>query len=112
MHLGDIEIRYLDGGAFGLDGGAMFGVVPKVLWDKKSPPDERNRIRMRANSLLVRAHNKTILVETGNGTKWDAKQRAIYAVQEGDPLINSLAEHGCTPCSARELMSGSPSCTA
>ena len=80
MHLGNIEIWYLDGGAFGLDGGAMFGVVPKVLWEKKSPPDEKNRIRMRANSLLVRAHNKNILIETGNGTKWDAKQRAIYKV--------------------------------
>jgi len=68
LHLGHIEVRYLDGGAFGLDGGAMFGVVPKVLWEKKSPPDEKNRIRMRANSLLVRAHNKTILIETGNGT--------------------------------------------
>ena len=68
MHLGEIEILYLDGGRFALDGGAMFGVVPKVLWEKKSPPDEKNRIRMRANSLLVRAGGKTIVVETGNGT--------------------------------------------
>jgi glyoxylase-like metal-dependent hydrolase (beta-lactamase superfamily II) len=94
MHLGDIEVHYLDGGNFWLDGGAMFGVVPKVLWDKKSSPDERNRIRLRANSLLVRAHGKTIVIETGNGTKWDPKQRAIYNVQEGDPLVDSLAEHG------------------
>ncbi len=97
MHLGDIEIRYLDGGSFRLDGGAMFGVVPKVFWDKKSPPDEKNRIRLRANSLLVRAHGKTIVIETGNGTKWDAKQRGIYAVQEGDPLVGSLAAHGVQP---------------
>ncbi len=97
MHLGDIEIRYLDGGNFCLDGGAMFGVVPKVFWDKKSPPDERNRIRLRANSLLVRAHGKTIVIETGNGTKWDAKQRAIYAVQDGDPLLDSLAQQGVQP---------------
>jgi glyoxylase-like metal-dependent hydrolase (beta-lactamase superfamily II) len=97
MRLGNIEIHYLDAGTFGLDGGAMFGVVPKVLWEKKSPPDEKNRIRLRANSLLVRAHNKTILVETGNGTKWDPKQRAIYNVQEGDPLIDSLARNGVQP---------------
>jgi glyoxylase-like metal-dependent hydrolase (beta-lactamase superfamily II) len=97
MHLGNMEVRYLDGGAFGLDGGAMFGVVPKVLWEKKSPPDERNRIRLRANSLLVRANNKTILIETGNGTKWDTKQRAIYAVQEGDPLLDSLHGAGVQP---------------
>jgi glyoxylase-like metal-dependent hydrolase (beta-lactamase superfamily II) len=94
MHFGEIEVRYLDGGHFGLDGGAMFGVVPKVLWEKKSPPDEKNRIHMRANSLLVRAHSKTILVETGNGTKWDAKQRAIYNVQDGNPLLDSLERAG------------------
>ena len=64
MHLGEIEILYLDGGGFALDGGAMFGVVPKVLWEKKSPPDENNRIRMRANSLLVRSGGKTIVIET------------------------------------------------
>ncbi|MGC2768253.1 MAG: MBL fold metallo-hydrolase [Candidatus Acidiferrum sp.] len=97
MRLGNIEIHYLDGGTFGLDGGAMFGVVPKVLWEKKSPADEKNRIRLRANSLLIRAHNKTILVETGNGTKWDPKQRAIYNVQEGDPLVDSLARNGVQP---------------
>jgi glyoxylase-like metal-dependent hydrolase (beta-lactamase superfamily II) len=97
MHLGDIEILYLNAGTFALDGGAMFGVVPKVLWEKKSPPDEKNRIPMRANSLLVRAHNKTILIETGNGTKWDSKQRSIYAVQDGDPLLDCLAQHGVDP---------------
>jgi glyoxylase-like metal-dependent hydrolase (beta-lactamase superfamily II) len=97
MHLGDLEIRYLDAGTFRLDGGAMFGVVPKVLWEKKSPPDEKNRIRLRANSLLVRAHGKTIVIETGNGTKWDSKQRAIYAIQDGDPLIESLSIHGVQP---------------
>ena len=97
MHLGDIEIRFLDGGAFGLDGGAMFGVVPKVLWEKKSPPDANNRIRMRANSLLVRADKKNILIETGNGTKTDAKLRSIYNVQDGDPLMDSLAGAGVAP---------------
>src|ERR1700739_2032371 len=75
----------------------MFGYVPKPLWEKKSPPDERNRIRMRANSLLVRAHRKNIIVETGNGTKWDSKQRAIYGGQEGDPLMDSLARLGVKP---------------
>ena len=97
MFLGDIEVHYLDGGTFALDGGAMFGVVPKVFWEKKSPPDDRNRIRMRANSLLVRAHGKNILIETGNGTKLDQKKRAIYAVQDGDPLMDSLSRAGATP---------------
>ncbi len=97
MHFGDYEVRYLDGGKFSLDGGAMFGVVPKPLWEKQSPPDERNRIRMRANSLLVRGHGKTILVETGNGTKWDAKQRSIYGIEDGDPLMHSLGQTGVQP---------------
>jgi len=97
MRLGNIEVRFLDAGAFGLDGGAMFGVVPKVLWEKKSPPDSNNRISMRANSLLVRAEKKTVLIETGNGTKMDAKLRSIYNVQEGDPLMDSLTLAGVTP---------------
>jgi glyoxylase-like metal-dependent hydrolase (beta-lactamase superfamily II) len=97
MHLGSLELLYLDAGTFGLDGGAMFGVVPKVLWEKKSPPDDNNRIRLRANSLLVRANNKIILIETGNGTKWDAKYRAIYKVQDGDPLLDALARAGVNP---------------
>jgi glyoxylase-like metal-dependent hydrolase (beta-lactamase superfamily II) len=97
MHFGDMEVRYLDGGEFRLDGGAMFGVVPKVLWEKRSTPDDKNRIRLRANSLLVRASGKTIVIETGNGTKRDAKQRAIYAIQDGDPLIESLAREGVKP---------------
>jgi len=97
MHLGDIEVHYLDGGSFVLDGGAMFGVVPKVFWEKKTSPDAKNRIRMRANSLLVRAERKNILIETGNGTKWEAKQRAIYGVQDGDPLMDSLSRAGVLP---------------
>lgn len=97
MHFGDIEVKYLDGGGFRLDGGAMFGVVPKPLWEKKSPPDEKNRIRMRANSLLLRAAGKTIVIETGNGTKWDAKQRTIYAVEDGNPLITALGKAGVHP---------------
>jgi glyoxylase-like metal-dependent hydrolase (beta-lactamase superfamily II) len=96
MHFGDIEVLPIHGGNFYLDGGAMFGVVPKSLWEKKAPADERNRIRLAANSLLVRAGRKTILVETGNGTKWDAKLRNIYGIQAGDPLKDSLGRAGVT----------------
>jgi glyoxylase-like metal-dependent hydrolase (beta-lactamase superfamily II) len=97
MNLGDLEVIYLDAGPFALDGGAMFGVVPKILWEKKSLPDEKNRIRLRANSLLVRAANKTILIETGNGTKFDPKQKSIYAIPDGDPLRDSLQKAGVHP---------------
>lgn len=94
MHFGDMEVLPVHGGNFYLDGGAMFGVVPKTLWEKRAPADGRNRIRLAANSLLVRTAGKTILVETGNGTKWDPKLRNIYGIQEGDPLQESLARVG------------------
>jgi glyoxylase-like metal-dependent hydrolase (beta-lactamase superfamily II) len=97
MHFGEIEVLPLHGGNFYLDGGAMFGVVPKTLWEKKAPADDRNRIRLAANSLLVRAANKNILVETGNGTKWDPKLRNIYGIQGGDPLRDSLSRLGVAP---------------
>src|SRR5256885_179808 len=97
MHLGDIEVQYLHGGNFYLDGGAMFGVVPNPLWEKKSPPDSRNRIRLAVNSLLVRTQNQNIIVETGNGTKWTPKLRDIYAIDPGDPLIDNLAAAGISP---------------
>jgi glyoxylase-like metal-dependent hydrolase (beta-lactamase superfamily II) len=97
MYLGNLEIQHIHGGNFYLDGGAMFGVVPKPLWEKKSPPDNRNRIRLAANSLLARTQNKNILIETGNGTKWTPKLRDIYGIQEGNPLIDNLAAKGARP---------------
>ena len=97
MHFGDIEVRHIHGGIFWLDGGSMFGVVPKPLWEKKMPADERNRIPLAANSLLVRAGRKNILVETGNGTKWDAKLRSIYGFANGDPYGDALAKVGVKP---------------
>jgi glyoxylase-like metal-dependent hydrolase (beta-lactamase superfamily II) len=94
MHFGDIEVLPIHGGNFYLDGGAMFGVVPKTLWEKKALADDRNRIRLAANSLLLRANKKNILVETGNGAKWEPKLRSIYGIQDGDPLQDSLARAG------------------
>jgi glyoxylase-like metal-dependent hydrolase (beta-lactamase superfamily II) len=97
MHFGEIEVRYLHGGNFYLDGGAMFGVVPKPLWEKRIPADARNRIRLAGNILLLRVAGKNVLVETGNGTTWDAKLRDIYGIEEGDPLRASLAKVGLEP---------------
>jgi glyoxylase-like metal-dependent hydrolase (beta-lactamase superfamily II) len=95
--LGDMDIQFLSGGNFRLDGGAMFGVVPKTIWEKKMPPDDRNRCTFSCNSLLVRAHGKIILIETGNGTKWNDKLRDIYAIEPGDPLTASLRARGVSP---------------
>jgi glyoxylase-like metal-dependent hydrolase (beta-lactamase superfamily II) len=75
---GDLRLTILSAGTFWLDGGAMFGVVPKTMWAKLRPPDERNRIRLGMNVLLVDDGTKRTLVDNGAGTKWDAKRRDIY----------------------------------
>jgi glyoxylase-like metal-dependent hydrolase (beta-lactamase superfamily II) len=94
MKLGDLEFWILNDGGFRLDGGAMFGVVPKPMWEKKLPADERNRISLEMNCLLVRAAGKTLLVETGAGDKWDPKRRDIYAIGNGKRLPKQLAARG------------------
>ena len=86
MKLGDLEFHLLTDGYFRLDGGAMFGAIPRPLWERKMPPDERNRIRLAMNSLLVRSAGKWIVIETGAGDKWDAKRRDIFGF-EGEPRL-------------------------
>ena len=75
----------------------MFGVVPKVLWEKKLPADARNRVRLATNCLLVRGAGFTALVESGIGSKWDAKARDLYAIDDRTTLAASLGEHGVEP---------------
>jgi len=90
------ELQIVSGGALRLDGGAMFGVVPKLLWERASPPDEKNRIELQTNCLLIRAHGKTILVDTGYGGKAPTKVREQYSLQPGEPLLASLGAVGLT----------------
>jgi glyoxylase-like metal-dependent hydrolase (beta-lactamase superfamily II) len=97
MRLGDIEVHLIGDGTFRLDGGAMFGVIPRPLWEKKSPPDDRNRILLGMNILLVRAGGKLILVETGGGDKWNAKQNAIYLFEASGRLPERLSALGIKP---------------
>jgi glyoxylase-like metal-dependent hydrolase (beta-lactamase superfamily II) len=96
MKLGDLEFHILTDGRFRLDGGAMFGVIPRPMWEREAPPDGRNRIVLAMNSLLVYAGGRSILVETGAGDKWDAKRREIYAF-EGRSLLEQLADRGLEP---------------
>jgi glyoxylase-like metal-dependent hydrolase (beta-lactamase superfamily II) len=96
LKLGDLEFHVLMDGYVSLDGGAMFGVIPKVFWEKKIPPDGRNRVQLAMNCLLVHAGGKRILVETGMGAKMSPKLRDIYAI-EGPFLNERLAEHGLDP---------------
>ena len=96
MKLGQLEFHVLVDGHLGLDGGAMFGVIPKPMWEKKIPADASNRITLAMNCLLIRAGGKTILVETGAGDKWDAKRRDIFAL-DGPHLTKRLLDYGIHP---------------
>jgi glyoxylase-like metal-dependent hydrolase (beta-lactamase superfamily II) len=97
VRLGDLEFTIVSDGGFRLDGGAMFGVIPKPLWEKKIPSDERNRIQLGMNCVLARTAGKTVLIEAGAGDKLDSKLRGIYAIEEGPRLLDRLAAHGVTP---------------
>lgn len=94
MNLGNWQLDSINAGRFMLDGGAMFGVVPKPLWDKLQPADEQNRIRMATNCLLLRDGRHTVLIDTGTGTKHDDRTRTQIAVEPGDCLVDSLAAVG------------------
>jgi len=73
---GDLELISLSDGTFRLDGGAMFGVVPKPLWERRAPADARNRIRLGLRPLLVRGE-RTLLIDAGIGGKMEAKSVEI-----------------------------------
>ncbi|HEV8129412.1 MAG TPA: MBL fold metallo-hydrolase [Candidatus Eisenbacteria bacterium] len=95
--IGPYTVRFISGGRFRLDGGAMFGVVPKTLWNRVAPADERNRIQMGMNCLLIEGNGKRVLVDAGSGTKIDAKFRDIYAIEKPEGLIYELAAAGAEP---------------
>jgi glyoxylase-like metal-dependent hydrolase (beta-lactamase superfamily II) len=94
MKLGAFEIHALSDGTFGLDGGQMFGVVPKALWEKKLPADERNRVRLGLTCLLVHTGEYNVLIETGIGDKFDAKFAEIYKIDHSSRLPDELSSHG------------------
>jgi glyoxylase-like metal-dependent hydrolase (beta-lactamase superfamily II) len=90
MVLGDYRIEIVPDAEFRLDGGAMFGVVPRTLWARIAAPDEENRVRLNANCLFVEAGRERILIETGIGDKWSVKQEAMYGVARARPLAESV----------------------
>ena len=102
----------METGRFALDGGAMFGVVPKTLWERNHPPDERNRVPMALRALLARKVNRegaftgqNLLVDTGIGDKWSDKLAKIYAVDHSELSIErGLAEHGLKASDITEVL--------
>lgn len=92
MKIGKYTLYNIESGSFALDGGAMFGIIPKVLWEKQNPADEKNRIRLVTRNLLLVSDTRKILIDTGNGDKWDSKAKNIYDFdQQSNSLMGELA---------------------
>jgi len=100
IHLGDIRITILDGGWLKLDGGAMFGIIPKPVWSKKVEADESNRIALATTCLLVETAGRRVLIESGVGdrSKYDEKERGFFDLS-GHWLVSSLEAAGADPAS-------------
>jgi glyoxylase-like metal-dependent hydrolase (beta-lactamase superfamily II) len=97
MQLGDFEITPLLDGHFSLDGGSMFGIIPRPLWEKKITPDDRHRIRIVVRCLLVRNGKRTILIDSGQGNKQSEKFRDRFAVEQALTLMDRLRNRGIKP---------------
>ena len=80
MKIGSYNLYSIETSEFRLDGGAMFGIIPKTMWRKLSPADELNRIHLVTRSLLLVNNKRKILIDTGNGTKWEEKYKRIYQI--------------------------------
>src|SRR5688572_31315201 len=89
-----MNIHVLNTGFFKLDGGAMFGVVPKTIWNKLNPADENNLCNWAMRSLLIQEENRLILIDNGLGDKQDDKFFSHYYLNGDDSLNKSLAQHG------------------
>lgn len=98
MQIGAYEIFTVESGYTWLDGGAMFGVVPKTLWNKTNPADEQNRIQLALRTMVIRDAKRTILVDTGVGHKMNEKLSRIYNVDHSRyDLVSGLHEKGIAP---------------
>ncbi|MCB9506165.1 MAG: MBL fold metallo-hydrolase [Myxococcales bacterium] len=91
--------------AFGLDGGAMFGIVPRPLWERTNPPDARNRIAMAARVLYFELGDRRVLIDTGIGRAWSAKEADIYGVAlDEPPLTEKLRTLGIEPTAITDVI--------
>jgi glyoxylase-like metal-dependent hydrolase (beta-lactamase superfamily II) len=106
MNIGSYSIQLLETCRFGLDGGAMFGVVPKALWQRSyAPGDERNRIPMAAKVMLLRSNDRTILIDTGNSPQMPQKLLDIYGITYEDySLERSLDLVGVRPAEVTDVI--------
>jgi len=98
MRLGELTLRFVSDGHFRLDGGMMFGVVPRVLWERRMAPDAENRVGLALNCLLIQAPGANVLVDTGLGTNLTEEQLARnWGLAPGPRLLANLAAAGLRP---------------
>ena len=104
MKAGNYTLYSIETSQFSLDGGAMFGIIPKTLWEKEAPADEYNRIQMVTRSLLVVSNERKIIIDTGNGDKWDDKNRSRYNIDlDKINLSSSLEKYGFIPADITDV---------
>ena len=97
MEFGDYRVEIVPDTEFRLDGGAMFGVVPRTLWARVCPPDEQNRIRLNMNCVFIETADERILIETGIGDKWSTKHTEMFGITRRRSLGESLRAVGVEP---------------
>ena len=95
--VGDASVTVLHDGTIALDGGAMFGVVPRVVWEKRDPPDERNRVTLGLNVALIESGGQRVLVDTGMGERWSEKEVRMYRIDRSTTLVGGLRARGLGP---------------
>ena len=106
MQMGPVRIDVVEDGRFGLDGGAMFGIIPRPLWARKDPPDDANRIEMALRCLLIRHDDRVILVDNGMGELWSERQLEQFAVDRTKVpgLMDNLARLGVSPDAVTDMV--------
>jgi glyoxylase-like metal-dependent hydrolase (beta-lactamase superfamily II) len=104
--LGACQVKVLDGGRLKLDGGAMFGLIPKPLWTRSYPADEQNRIELACNCLLVTwpGSARRLVIETGHGPKYGEKEQRIFAIDPAHWLRPTLLAEGIDPASITDVV--------
>lgn len=96
LTIGRYQVHQVRDGSIALDGGGMFGVVPRALWERHLPPDERNRVTLAVRCMLVIDGARKILVDVGTGTRWDGKHRDMYGITHPSSVETELAKLGLT----------------
>lgn len=107
IDLGDLSVTLLAGGRFRLDGGAMFGIIPKTLWSRQFPADAENHIHLACNCLLLegrRLGGRRVIVETGHGSKYGEKEQGFFAIDPANWLLPALRRHNIDPATITDVI--------